>query len=84
MRLDKFLKVSRLIKRRTLAKEFCDTGRVLVNDRPSKPATELVVGDVLEIRYGQKRLRVEVLELRSAASVTEARNMYQVIAEIQS
>lgn len=82
--MDKFLKVSRLIKRRTLAKEFCDTGRVLVNDRPGKPATELVVGDVLEIRYGQKRLRVEVLELRSAASVTEARNMYQVIAEIQS
>ena len=61
MRLDKFLKVSRLIKRRTVANEACDAGRVLVNDRPAKASAQVKAGDVLEIQFGSKSVRVEVL-----------------------
>ena len=64
MRLDKFLKVSRLIKRRTVANEACDAGRVLVNDRPAKASAQVKAGDVLEIQFGSKSVRVEVLNLQ--------------------
>jgi len=62
MRLDKFLKVSRLIKRRTVANEACDAGRVLVNDRPAKASAQVKAGDVLEIQFGSKSVRVESAE----------------------
>ena len=60
MRLDKFLKVSRLIKRRTVANEACDAGRVLVNDRPAKASAQVKAGDVLEIQFGSKSVRETV------------------------
>ena len=64
MRLDKYLKVSRLIKRRTVANEACDAGRVLVNDKPAKASVQIKTGDVIEIQFGSKNVRVEVLEVR--------------------
>ena len=63
MRLDKFLKVSRLIKRRTVANEACDAGRVLVNDKPAKASLNVKTGDVIEIQFGTKAVRVEVLDV---------------------
>ena len=64
MRLDKYLKISRLIKRRTVANEACDAGRVLVNDRPAKASAQVKAGDVLEIQFGSKSVRVEVLNVQ--------------------
>lgn len=81
MRLDKFLKVSRIIKRRTLAKEVCDGGRVRVNGRPAKAGTELNIGDRVALHFPQKILEVEVLLLKENARVEEARDLYQVIKE---
>ena len=79
MRLDKYLKVSRLIKRRTVANEACDGGRVLVNDRVAKASYELKVGDVIEIRFGQRTLRVEVLAVAESAGKAEAPALYREI-----
>ena len=62
MRLDKFLKVSRLIKRRTIANEACDAGRVLVNDKPAKASLNVKAGDMIEIQFGAKAVKVEVLD----------------------
>ena len=64
MRLDKFLKVSRLIKRRTVANEACDAGRVLINERPAKASAQVKAGDVLEIQFGSKAVKVEVLNVQ--------------------
>lgn len=64
MRLDKFLKVSRLIKRRTVANEACDAGRVLVNGKPAKASVKVKIGDVIEIQFGTKTVKVEVLDLQ--------------------
>jgi ribosomal 50S subunit-recycling heat shock protein len=80
MRLDKFLKVSRLIKRRVLAKELCDGGRATVNGRPAKAGHELAVGDVIELHFGQRTVRAEVAELREHAPAAEADKMYKVLA----
>ncbi|MEW6523967.1 MAG: RNA-binding S4 domain-containing protein [Bacillota bacterium] len=79
MRLDKFLKVSRLVKRRTVAKELCDAGRVTVNGRVAKAGHEVAPEDVLEIGYGSRAVRVRVLELRENASTEQARSMYQAL-----
>jgi ribosomal 50S subunit-recycling heat shock protein len=76
MRLDKYLKVSRLVKRRTVAKELCDAGRVQVNGRQAKAGHDLAVGDVLEIGFGPRQMRVRVAELRENASTEQARTMY--------
>ena len=80
MRLDKFLKVSRLVKRRVLAKELCDGGRASVNGRPAKAGHELAVGDVSELHFGQRTVRAEVLELREHAPAAEAAKMYRELA----
>ena len=69
MRLDKWLKVSRLIKRRTVANEACDAGRVLVNDRPAKASAQVKAGDVLEIQFGSKSVRVEVLNVQELSLI---------------
>ena len=82
MRLDKFLKISRIIKRRTLAKEVCDLGRATVNGRPAKAGTEVVPGDRLTIRFGNRTLEVEVLVVKENARVEEASSMYRVIAGV--
>lgn len=79
MRLDKFLKVSRLIKRRTVANEACDAGRVLVNDRPAKASTQVKAGDVLEIQFGSKSVRVEVLNVQETVKKEEAQELYRYL-----
>ena len=71
MRLDKFLKVSRIIKRRTLSKEISDSSRVKVNDKIAKPSTKLKVGDIIEIEFGRSILTVKVKELRVLEFMTE-------------
>lgn len=79
MRLDKFLKVSRLIKRRTVANEACDAGRVLVNDRPAKASAQVKAGDVLEIQFGSKSVRVEVLNVQETVKKEEAQELYRCL-----
>lgn len=79
MRLDKYLKVSRIVKRRTVAKEIADAGRITVNGVRAKAGTELKVGDILEIGFGQGKTRVRVLELRPAARKEEAENLYVLL-----
>ena len=81
MRLDKYLKVSRLIKRRTVANEACDSERVSVNGRPAKAGYEVKIGDQLEIRFGQKTLRVEVLSLNESTKKADAVAMYRELPE---
>ena len=77
MRLDKYLKVSRLIKRRTVANEACDAGRVLINDRPAKASAQVKEGDVLEIQFGSKAVRVEVLNVQETVKKEEAQKRLQ-------
>ena len=79
MRLDKFLKVSRLIKRRTVANEACDAGRVLVNDRPAKASAQVKAGDVLEIQFGSKSVRVKVLNVQETVKKEEAQELYRYL-----
>ena len=80
MRLDKFLKVSRLIKRRTVANTVSDMGRVLVNGNPAKPAKQLKVGDIIEIEYSNRIEKVEVLIIpQGNVSVQEAGSLYRII-----
>lgn len=80
MRLDKYLKVSRLIKRRTIAKEICDGGKVTINNRPAKASSEVKVGDRLEIGFGQRQIVAEVLEIRETVRADEAKNMYKLLS----
>lgn len=80
MRLDKFLKTSRLIKRRTVANEACDNERVSVNGRPAKASYEVKVGDILEIRFGQRTLRVEVLRVEDNVRKDDASELYRELA----
>ena len=79
MRLDKYLKVSRLIKRRTVANEACDKEHVSVNGRTAKASYDVKPGDVIEIRFGQRLLRVEVLEVNEHAAKADASAMYRDI-----
>jgi ribosomal 50S subunit-recycling heat shock protein len=79
MRLDKFLKVSRLIKRRTVANEACDAGRVLVNDKPAKASVKVKVGDIIEIQFGTRTVRVEVLDIQDTTKKEEAKELYRYL-----
>ena len=82
MRLDKFLKVSRIIKRRTVANEVSEMGRVFVNSKTAKPSKQLVVGDIIEIEYYNKTLRAKVLKVPEGnVSVQEAPTLYEIIEE---
>ena len=81
MRLDKYLKVSRIIKRRTVANEACAGGRVTVNDKVAKPGAEVKVGDVLTIRFGDKLGRYEILAVEETVRRGDAANMYRIVAE---
>lgn len=81
MRLDKFLKVSRVIKRRTVANSACDGGRVTVNGREAKPGHKLKVGDEITIGFGNKLLKIRVLELRENVRKDDADTLYEVIRE---
>lgn len=79
MRLDKYLKNSRLIKRRTIANEACDQGRVKINDKVAKAGAEVKVGDIIEIQFGDKTVKVEVLNISEHVSKDDASGMYRVI-----
>lgn len=81
MRLDKFLKVSRLIKRRTVANEACDNARVTVNGRPAKASHDVKVGDVIRIGFGSRTVAVEVLAVADAVRKDDASAMYKELAE---
>ena len=79
MRLDKYLKVSRLINRRTVANEACDAGRVLVNDKPAKASVQVKTGDTVEIQFGSRNVKVEVLEVRDTVKKDEVESMFRYI-----
>ena len=79
MRLDKFLKVSRLIKRRTVANEACDAGRVLVNGKTAKASVKVKPGDVIEIQFGTRTVKVEVLDLQETTKKGEAKELFRYI-----
>ncbi len=79
MRLDKFLKVSRLIKRRTVANEACDAGRVLVNDKPAKASVKVKPGDIIEIQFGTRTVKVEVLDIKDTTKKEEAGNLFKYL-----
>lgn len=81
MRLDKFLKVSRIIKRRSVAKEIADQGRILVNDRPAKSSTKVVSGDTLTIKFGNKTEIVKINRIVETTKKSEAEDMYEILDE---
>ena len=81
MRIDKYLKVSRLIKRRTVANEACDAGRVLINGRPVKASANVKEGDIIEIMFGNRTLKAEILDVRENVKKEEAGDMFRLITE---
>ena len=79
MRLDKYLKVSRLIKRRTVANEACDTGRVLINGKPAKASAQVKPGDVIEIAFGTRSVKAEVLSVAETVRKEEAQELFRYL-----
>lgn len=79
MRLDKFLKVSRLIKRRTVANEACDNGRVMINDKVAKASSNVKTGDIIEINFGNKNVKVEVVGIQDTTKKDEAKELYKYL-----
>lgn len=79
MRLDKYLKVSRLIKRRTVANEACDAGRVLINGKVAKASANVAVGDIIEIGFGTKSVKVEVLDIQETTKKDEAKDLFKYL-----
>ena len=79
MRWDKYLKVSRLIKRRTVANEACDAGRVMINDRPAKASAEVKAGDIITIAFGNKDVKVEVLNVQETVRKEEAKELFRYL-----
>lgn len=81
MRIDKFLKVSRIIKRRTIAQEMASQQRIKVNDRIAKPSTKVELGDIVEIQFGKRIIKVKVSELLDTTKKEKADEMYEIISE---
>ena len=81
MRLDKFLKVSRIIKRRTIANEACDSDRVMINGRMAKASTHVKCGDVVEIKFGEKMVKFEITSVEEVVKKDEAKEMYKILEE---
>ena len=79
MRLDKYLKISRLIKRRTVVNVACDAGRVLVNDKVAKASVNVKTGDVIEIQFGSKSVKVEVLDVQETVRKDDAKELYRYL-----
>ena len=79
MRLDKYLKVSRLIKRRTVANEACDAGRVLLSDKPARASAAVKAGDIVEIQFGGKSVKVEVLDVKETVRKEDAESMFRYL-----
>ncbi|MDP4144509.1 MAG: RNA-binding S4 domain-containing protein [Bacillota bacterium] len=80
MRLDKYLKVSRIIKRRTVAKEACEGGRVTINGKVAKPSTDVKENDIIEIKYAEKTLKAKIINVAQHALKEQAKNMYEIIS----
>ena len=81
MRLDKYLKVSRIIKRRTIAKEVADNGRIFINDKVAKSSTKLTIDDIISIHFGNKIVVIKVLELQESTKKEDAKNMFEILEE---
>ena len=79
MRLDKYLKVSRLIKRTTVANEACDAGRVMINGKTAKAGTDVKVGDVIEIGFGTRNVKVEVLDVQETTRKEDAKELFRYL-----
>lgn len=79
MRLDKFLKVSRIIKRRTVANEACDASRVTVNGRAAKASYDVREGDIIEVTFGSRAVRIRVLDVKDSTKKADAADMYEVL-----
>ena len=79
MRIDKFLKVSRIIKRRTIANEACDAGRVLINGKVAKASASVAVGDIIEIGFGTRSVKVEVLDVQETTKKDEAKDLFKYL-----
>jgi len=79
MRIDKFLKVSRLIKRRTVANEACDAGRVTINGKPAKASAEVKQGDIIEIAFGTRNVKVEVLDVQETVKKEETAELFRYV-----
>lgn len=81
MRIDKYLKVSRLIKRRTVAKEVAEHERIEINNKIAKPSSEVKVGDLVTITYGNKRVTIRVTQISESSKKVDAENMYEIVSE---
>lgn len=79
MRIDKYLKITRIIKRRTIANEACEAGRVLINDKVIKSGTKVKVGDIVEIRFGNNTTKFEVLDIKQHVRKEEVTNLYRMM-----
>ena len=79
MRLDKYLKVSRIIKRRTVAKEACEGDRVKINDKVAKPSTKIKDGDIIEIMFGNRTLKAKIVNIAEHVRKEDAKNMYEIL-----
>lgn len=79
MRLDKFLKVSRIIKRRTVANEACDAGRVTINDKVAKASAEVKVGDIIQVQFGNRPVKVRVLDIQDTTRKEEAGGLFEYL-----
>ena len=79
MRIDKYLKVSRLIKRRTVANEACDAGRITINGKVAKASTEVKVGDIIEIGFGEKAVKAQVTDIQDSPKKEAAKEMYKLL-----
>jgi ribosomal 50S subunit-recycling heat shock protein len=81
MRIDKYLKNARLIKRRTIAKEACDQGRITVNKKVAKPGTEVKIGDIIEMTFGSRKTTIEILALEEHVTKETAKMLFTIISE---
>jgi len=81
LRLDKFLKVSRVVKRRTLAKEVCERGQVMVNERKAKAGLEVKAGDTVTVGFGNRNLKIRIVEVRESVPAKMARELYEVLED---
>ncbi len=79
MRIDKFLKVSRILKRRTVAREACDGGKVVINGKDAKPSKEVKAGDIVEINYATGVLKFRIVEVKETVKKDEAASLYEII-----
>jgi len=81
MRLDKYLKISRIIKRRTIAKEACESGRVLINEKVAKPSSEVNENDIIEVRFAKGSLKAKIVNISHHVTKTDAKLMYEIILD---